>query len=149
MKVKPYKPGATEKQVAEQVVQAAWVYGIMLKRRNTGVGLNPAGKMVRFGDPGDSDYYATVPKGPNKGRALSVEVKRQFFSPPKRGKVREHFERQMAYLKSENEKGGIAFWVSDGEDAIRAFRCVMEVPDLIVQFHRDYPIFVSDNTKKG
>lgn len=143
MKTKPYKPGATERQVMEQVVQAAWVYGIMLKRRNTGAGFNPSGGMVRFGEPGDSDYYATVSDGPNRGRALSVEVKREGFRPPRRGKVREHFERQIAFLRSENEKGGIAFWVNNGEDALRAFKTVMTVPGLSVEFCVGYPVFLS------
>lgn len=143
MKSKCYVPGATEKQVSEQVVQAAWIYGIMLRRRNTGAGLNPSGKMVRFGEPGDSDFYATIPDGPNRGRALSVEVKRGGFKPPRRGKVRAHFESQLEYLRSENDKGGIAFWISDGEDAMRAFRRIMTVPNLVVEFHGDYPIFVT------
>lgn len=142
MKAKPYRAGATEAQVSLQVVEAAAACGIVLERQNTGLAFNPSGKVVRFGRPGDADWRAVVPRGPNRGRELEVEVKREGFRPPRRGNARAHFERQLARMAETNRSGGLAFWVSSGPDALRAFRRIVEVPGLVVEFYGDYPVFV-------
>ena len=77
--VKPLKPGRTERQVIEQVLDAARMLGLDLGRQNTGAGVNPAGQTVRFGTPGNADLSGMLPDG----RKLDVEVKREHFQPSK------------------------------------------------------------------
>jgi hypothetical protein len=117
------KPGRTEAQVAEQVVQAAALLGIELKRRNVAAFTNPTGRVVRCGEKGDSDWYATLPAGPLRGKIHEVEIKREDFDPRKaRGKERERFLMQLAKLRRTNEAGGIAFWTRDAGDYLAAMQ---------------------------
>lgn len=148
MSTKLYRPGATEAQVSAQVVEAARSFGIELERRNTGFGRDSSGRGIRFGTPGDSDWRATVPSGPNRGRELEVEVKREGFRPPRPGtKARAHFDRQLARMATTNAKCGLAFWVSGGLDALRVFRTIMTVPGLSVVFEGDYPFLVNEEDR--
>jgi hypothetical protein len=117
------KPGRTEKEVTQQVLDAAAMLGIELKRRNVGAMVNPHGQTVRFGDPGDADRYAVLPDG----RHLDVEIKREGFDPTKlRGAKKAHFERQLARLRRTNELGGVGFWISDAGDFLVALRKVLD-----------------------
>lgn len=119
---KPYIPTRTERQVSEQVVQAAAMLGIELKRRNVGMALNPRGRAVRFGDPGDGDFYCVLPDG----RHADIEIKREGFDPSRlRGAKRAHFERQLAEMRRINASNGVAFWVSDATDFLHAMRKVL------------------------
>lgn len=142
MRPKPYIPTRTERQLSEQVVQAAAMLGIDLRRQNTGAGLNPSGELVRFGTPGDSDYRAVLPDG----RALAVEVKREGFDPSRlRGAKRAHFERQIAELRRINASNGVAFWVSDAGDFLAAMMkilggCRVEINDKGFPWITDEPI---------
>lgn len=138
-KAKRLKPGTTEKQVAQQVVEAAAMFGVKLERRNTGAGVNPSGKLIRFGTPGDSDYYGILPidrfKGKGGGRAIAIEVKHQNFDPRKlRGKARAHFARQLAHMERVNREGGLATWLDSGEQFIHFMRRVMEWKTIRVEF---------------
>lgn len=118
-KTKPLKPGRTERQVLEQIIEASRMLGLDLDRQNTGAGTNPSGKLVRFGKPGDSDMKGVLPDG----RALMVEVKREHFDPSKlRGEKREHFDRQLARLQRTNEQNGVGFWTDDSELFIKVIR---------------------------
>jgi hypothetical protein len=133
-KPKPLRPGQTEAQVTEQVLDAARLFGLPLERRNVMVATNPRGQAVRCGTPGEPDYTCTVPVGPNRGRTLGVEIKHSEFNPARlRGSKREHFDRQLGRMRTSNEAGGLAFWVRDGADATRAFRRVVSTPGLRVE----------------
>jgi hypothetical protein len=123
---KPLKTTRTEHEVLSQVLQAASMLGLDLDRRNTGAGVNPSGKMVRFGKPGDSDLSGQIDRGPNAGRRIDVEIKREGFNPAKaRGEERERFEKQLARLQRTNTQGGIAFWCDDSLDFIMIMRHVL------------------------
>ncbi len=121
-RTKARKATRTEREVLAQVIEAAAMLGLDLQRRNTGAGVNPAGKMVRFGTPGDSDLAGVLPDG----RALQVEVKREGFDPAKlRGKAAEHFARQLARLRKTNALGGVAFFCDDSEHFLTVLRHVL------------------------
>jgi hypothetical protein len=120
---KPRKPGRTEKEVTQQVLDAATLLGIELKRRNVGAAVNPHGRTVRFGEPGDADWYAVLPDG----RHLDVEIKRKGFDPTKlKGEKKAHFERQLARLRRTNELGGVGFWASDAVNFYFAMQKILD-----------------------
>jgi hypothetical protein len=122
-RARPRERGLTERQVSEQVVAAAALFGVRMVRRNVGVGLGPtSGQRVRFNEPGDADYSAVLPGG----IALACEVKSQGFDPARlRGKSREHFERQLRKLRDLNRQGGVAFWCDNVHDFITILRHVL------------------------
>jgi hypothetical protein len=119
---KPLKTTRTEAEVLSQILQAASMLGLDLSRQNTGAGVNPSGKTVRFGKPGDSDLSGTLPDG----RTLHVEAKHEAFDPTKlRGEKREHFERQLARLQKTNNLKGVGFFCDDSEVFIRVMQIVL------------------------
>jgi hypothetical protein len=119
---KPLKTGRTEAQVLAQILEAASMLGLDLDRRNTGAGVNPSGKMVRFGKPGDSDLNGTLPDG----RTLHVECKHECFEPTKlRGEKREHFERQLTRLQKTNALGGVGFFCDRSDVFLRVMQIVL------------------------
>jgi hypothetical protein len=123
---KPLKAGRTEAQVLAQILEAASMLGLDLSRQNTGAGINPSGKMVRFGKPGDSDLSGQIDRGPNAGRRIDVEIKREGFDPAKaRGEERARFEKQLARLRRTNEQGGIGFFCDNSEVFIRVMQIVL------------------------
>jgi hypothetical protein len=123
---KPRKPGRTEKEVTQQVLDAATLLGIELKRRNVGAAVNSHGQMVRFGETGDSDWYAQIESGPLRGRLHEVEIKREGFDPRKaRGEERERFLMQLAKLRRTNEGGGVGLWVSDAVVYLAAMQKIL------------------------
>jgi hypothetical protein len=121
---KPLKTGRTEAQVAEQVLQAASMLGIELKRRNVGGFTNARGQYVPCADKGDADYYAVLPGG--DGRHLDIEIKREGFEPTKvHGRERERFDEQLARLRETNARGGVGFFCDDSEIFLRVMRIVL------------------------
>jgi hypothetical protein len=121
-RAKAKKDGLTEKQVTGQVLQAAAMLGIELKRRNVGGVTDARGHYVAFAESGDADFYAVLPDG----RHLDLELKREGFNPAKaRGEERERFEKQLARLQRTNAQGGIAFWCDDSLDFIMIMRHVL------------------------
>src|SRR4051794_36098860 len=114
-RAKVLKTGASEKQVSEQVAEAAAMLGLELKRRNVGGMTNASGRYVAFNESCDSDNYLLIPRGPHRGKLANVEIKYEGFDPAKvRGKERERFMGQIAKLRKTNEQGGIGFWVDSG-----------------------------------
>lgn len=99
MTTKAKPPRITEADILRQVVEAAALFGVELKRRNVGMALNPKGQPVRFGESGESDLYGAL-----GSRTLFVEVKR----PGKRPTAK-----QLAFLHRENARGNVALWVND------------------------------------
>jgi hypothetical protein len=121
-RTKPLQATCTEAEVLAAVLDAAAILGLDLARQNTGAGVNPAGKVVRFGRSGDSDLDGQLPDG----RRLSVEVKREGFDPSKlRGEKRAHFERQLARLRKTNELGGCGFWCDDAAEFLTIMRHII------------------------
>lgn len=128
------KAGAPESQVMAAVVEAARMFGVALDRHNTGAGLNPSGRMVRFGTPGDTDLWGILPSG----RALYVEVKAGGFDPAKlRGKKREHFENQLDRMEELNRRGAVAFWTGDATEVVWVLRILRDDPAAVVSFDQD------------
>jgi hypothetical protein len=124
--MKSRRSGRTEAQVAEQVVQAAALLGIELKRRNVAAFTNPTGRVVRCGEKGDSDWYATLPTGPLRGKMHEIEIKHEDFDPRKvRGAERERFLMQLAKLRRTNEGGGVGLWVSDAVVYLAAMQKIL------------------------
>jgi hypothetical protein len=121
-RTKTLKAGATEKQVAEQVLQAASMLGIELKRRNVGGFTNARGQYVPCADKHDADYYAVLPDG----RHLDLELKREGFDPARvRGEERERFDGQLARLRETNVRGGVGFFCDNSEVFIRVMQIVL------------------------
>jgi hypothetical protein len=119
---KPPKTARTEAEVMAQVLEAAQMLGLELKRRNVGGLTDGTGRYVAFAEPGDADFYAVLPDG----RHLDLELKREGFDPARaRGEERKRFERQLARLKKTNEQGGIGFWVDDSEEFLTIMRHVL------------------------
>jgi hypothetical protein len=120
---KVLKTTCTEKQVTAQVIEAATMLGIELKRRNVGGMTNATGRYVRFGEAGDADHYAVI----SDGRHLDLEIKHEGFDPRKlRGDKKAHFARQLSRLRKTNALGGVGLWVRDAGDFIDAMRKVLD-----------------------
>lgn len=114
-KPKALKTTRTEAEVLAAVLDAARVLGIDLSRQNTGAGVNPKGKVVRFGQPGNADLHGTLPDG----RTIDLEIKHENFDPSKLGgEKRAHFDRQLARLQRTNSLGGVGLWVDDAAEAL-------------------------------
>lgn len=129
-RLKPLVPGRTEKQVTAEVLDAARLFGIELKRRNVG-GLTDAasGRYVAFNEAGDADYTGEIPAGPGRPHAipLYVELKKEGFDPSRaRGKERARFERQLAKLREANRRGCVAFWTDNAPLFVLAIRAVLD-----------------------
>jgi hypothetical protein len=119
---KVLKTTRTEVEVMAACLDAAAMLGLDLQRQNTGAGVNPAGRMVRFGRPGDSDLHGTLPDG----RTLHVECKREGFDPARlSGAKRAHFDRQLARLQRTNALGGVGFWTDDAAECLEILRHVL------------------------
>jgi len=109
-RTKPLRPGRTEKQVTQEVLEALRMFGLEPVRQNVGGGVNPSGRYVAFGEPGQADWKAELPDG----RTLFIELKREGFDPAKlRGEKQAHFARQLEKLRHENERGNVAFWTDN------------------------------------
>ena len=113
---KPLKIQASEREVLRGVLSAFALFGVEAERRNTGAALNPRGRLVTFGTPGDSDISGIFPAffGVAAGKRFDVETKREGFDPRRcYGKSRERFDRQLERLRKTNDAGGYAWWTCD------------------------------------
>lgn len=121
-KPKVLKTTRSEAEVMQQVLEAAAMLGLDLSRQNTGAGVNPAGKTIRFGRPGNSDLSGVLPDG----RAVMVELKHENFDPDKlRGAKKDHFNRQLARLQKTNSLGGVGFFCDNAEVFLRVMQIVL------------------------
>lgn len=119
---KVMKTTRTEKEISAQVIEAAAMLGIELKRRNVGGMANARGQYVRFGDVGDADHYAILPGG----KHLDIEIKHEGFDPSRlRGEKKAHFDRQLARLRETNAAGGIGFFCDDVLIFVNVMRIVL------------------------
>lgn len=88
--------------VMRQVIAACKMFGIDVRRRNTGAamlpGRNGAKQLVRFGNAGDPDLEAILPP---TGRAFAVETKATKELPT---------VAQFNRILEINKAGGFAFW---------------------------------------
>ena len=112
-------PVPLEREVMKGVAKVIEQLGLKdhIHRRNTGAMRNPAGQLVRFGRPGDSDFGGMQPCGPGSGRAISIKVKRPGKKPT---------PAQMEHLIKVNEAGGVAFWVDDPAVAHNILRQILQ-----------------------
>jgi hypothetical protein len=146
-RTKPLAPGRTEAQVLAQVLEAAAMFGdaIEIERQNTGGLTDPRGQYVPFGQKGDADLRGQVRRGPNAGKLLHCEVKKELFDPRKlRGEARAHFDRQRARLVKTNDGGGLGFWVNDAADFTRVLKRALDTPGLRIAFEGDWPMMEWD-----
>jgi len=121
-RAKVRREGRTENQVLSQVIEAARMLGIDLARQNTGGATNAKGRLVMFGQAGNSDLSGML----SDGRRLDVEVKREGWLPSKaRGETAKRWAKQLARLQKTNELGGVGFWVSDSLEFMEIMRHVM------------------------
>lgn len=119
---KPLKTTRTEAEVSQQVVEAAQMLGIELKRRNVGAFANPKGRMVRCADVGDGDFYAVLPDG----RHMDLEIKSEGFDPSKlTGEKKAHFDRQIEKLQRTNALGGVGFFIDDASEFLTIMHHVL------------------------
>lgn len=107
---------ALERDVLSGVLEACRALGIPAQRRNTGA-MAIEGRRVRFGKPGDPDIDGTIPRGPQQGKRLGIEVKRPGERPR---------PAQLQRLAEIRAAGGIAFWCDDPADAFRVLRRVLD-----------------------
>lgn len=128
-KVKPLKPGLTEAQVLEQVLEALAMFGPALDfdRNNVGGFRGSGGQYVRCGSANDSDIRGQIRRGPWKGAVFLLETKRGLFDPRTvRGKERVRFLGQLQRLKDVNAGGGVGLWVNDSSQVVQAMPRIFE-----------------------
>ena len=103
----------TEKDVIQQVKQVIKLTGIKLQRINTGcfvVGSGANRRFVKTAEAGTCDF-----EGYDKhGRFIAVECKR-----PKGGRLS---PAQKERIEDINEKGGLAFVATSGQDVLETLR---------------------------
>lgn len=135
-KTKPRKPTASEREVTRAVLDAARLFGLKLERQNVGMAFGAGGNAVRFGQPGDPDWRCdSIPTGPNRGRSLWLEIKREGFDPRKlKGLKRKHFDNQLARMCELNAGGSLALWVSDARELITFCGYIRDYEGLSVVF---------------
>lgn len=118
-------PPPAEAEVQRSILASAPLWGVILRRQNTGAAVNPRGRLVRYGEKGASDLIGmTGPTwGPLAGRVLAIEVKKGRWKPPRKPKPgkaisekRAHWERQLARLREVNANGGYGFWTDDVDE---------------------------------
>lgn len=136
-KTKPLKPGPTETQVLQQVLEALLLYGLDVDRQNTAAFMNPNGQFVRCGKSGNSDITGMLTAGPGRGRKVDVEVKKPGFNPLKPGntKDKERWARQLVRLQKTNANGGYGFWVTD----------VSQVTHVLSRINEGWRVVVADD----
>lgn len=110
-------PATLERDVLVACLDALAVCGIPADRQNTGAMLNAKGKLVRFGQRGNADITATIPRGPHAGKRLEIEVKR----PGERPRP-EQYERGRRVL----DAGGFWIWTDDPIRLANALRRLLE-----------------------
>lgn len=106
-------PKIHERDVLRGVLDCLKVFGIEARRQNTGAATNPAGRLVRFGQPGQADVTGTLPWG----RRLEIEVK----APGKRPTAK-----QLEYLRATNEAGAVGLWIDDPAELARILPKLIE-----------------------
>jgi hypothetical protein len=144
-RLKTLKPGRTEAQVLAAVLDALHIFVVDADRQNTGAAVNPSGRLVMFGRPGNADVSGMIPAGwgAASGKKLDIEVKRERFRPERlRGAKREHFERQLARLRQTNENGGYGFWCTDAAQVIHALERIRV--GWRIAFDGDYPVLTDE-----
>lgn len=116
---KPKPRLRSEAEVAIGVDDAIQALGLDMARQNTGAGVNPSGRTIKFGKPGNSDRTGMLPDG----RKIDVEVKHEGFNPSKLTREKKaHFDRQLERLKKTNDQGGVGFWTDDAAQCLEWLR---------------------------
>lgn len=101
--------GILEREIVQQIKQIINMTGIKLQRINTG-SFYSGGRYIKSCEAGTCDF-----EGYDKhGRFVAIECKR-----PKGGKVSSE---QQARINDINDKGGIAFIATSGEQALETLR---------------------------
>lgn len=126
---KALKTTASEREVSRAVLAAFALFGVDAQRQNTGAAVNPKGRLVTFGTPGNSDITGVLPAhfGPAAGKHFDCEVKREAFDPRKcYGEARKHFDRQLDRLRKTNEAGGYGWWTQDAAEICQILTRIRE-----------------------
>ena len=100
----------TEKEVVKQVKQVIKATGIKLQRINTGcfaIGTGVNRRFIKTADAGTCDFEGYD----NTGRFVAIECKR-----PSGGRLSPAQKERIADI---NRKGGVAFVVHSGEEALK------------------------------
>jgi hypothetical protein len=120
--------------------------GLDIQRQNTGAGVNPSGKVVRFGTPGNADLTGQL----RDGRKLDVEVKREGFDPSRlRGEKAAHFARQLARLQKTNAGGGVGFWTDDADEFIAIIQACNDGASVIESGTKIQIVYPNKGTRKA
>lgn len=102
-----------ESQVVKEVKAVIHITGLKVQRINTGcfkIGSGRKKRFVKSAEPGTCDFEGYD----NKGRFLAIECKR-----PVGGKLSAAQEER---IRDINSKGGVAFVVTSGEEALKKLR---------------------------
>lgn len=138
---KPLKTTASEREVQRAVFAAFALFGVDAERQNTGAAVNPKGRLVMFGAPGNADITGVFPAhfGPAAGKHFDCEVKAEAFNPRKcYGEMRKRFNRQLARLRTTNEAGGYGWWTQDAGEIPQILTRIREGARIIID-EDDYP----------
>ena len=103
----------TEKEVVKQVKQVIKATGIKLQRINTGcftIGEGQNRRFIKTAEAGTCDFEGYD----NKGRFVAIECKR-----PSGGRLSPAQKERIADI---NRKGGVAFVVHSGEEALQKLK---------------------------
>jgi hypothetical protein len=116
-RTKERKPGLTERQVMEQVVDYLRALGVDIDRQNTG-GMTRKGKddrehYIRFGRPGQCDLSGTL----RDGRRLEIETKATGKLPR---------PEQMEHIRRINALNGVAFWCDNVDVVMRIMPLILK-----------------------
>lgn len=128
-----------EAEVTKAVMSAARLFGFKFNRRNVGMAFGASGKPVRFGEPGQLDWYGRGPAGTRcQDRELELEIKRENFNPTRiYGKEKARFAKQLANMVEINRRGGFALWVSCVPTAVIFLRCLIQYEQVRVNIQEN------------
>lgn len=118
----PDEAGTAETTISSQIRVAASAAGVTLWRNNSGVGVNPAGRPVRFGLGNDSKKINAVRKSADligltpRGRFVAVETKKSGWMW--KGTDRE--QAQANFLNHVRKNNGIAMFATSWADVEKA-----------------------------
>lgn len=116
-KAAPKLPKISEREILAQVLAGLAAFGIEPERQNTGAFPGANGRMVRCGKKGDADVGFILPRGPNRGIRVEMELKAKGKKP-----TPEQWDKIMRV----NAAGGFSFYSDDAVQCLHVVRRLLD-----------------------